>query len=284
MSDGTWPDSDEPRADPPQAASSMPASPGWGSAPGPGGTWLPPGAAPTGAGGSWLPPPVPSAKRNRAHLVWLAITVACVIASGSAGFAIGKDSSQIKSAIKNASAAAGAGPCLGTTPAPDAGSQLVSEMLQLPAGATRPKVASTPHVLSLGQYMTTLYSGSSFERAILIAHCFEVAATETWVEPSGEIVSVYLAQFGDAADARSYILATQTADMSDPGNKIHFSLDGVSDGLLVANPSLDKYGNTLSRLLGDRANVSIIIHVYTPARLPSQAVVDTILRRQSARI
>jgi hypothetical protein len=58
---------------------------------------------------------------------------------------------------------------------------------------------------------------------------------------------------------------------------------GVSDGMYLADPKLDQHGNTLTRLLGDRGHVSMIIHVYVPARL-DQATAVQALQAQYARL
>ena len=58
----------------------------------------------------------------------------------------------------------------------------------------------------------------------------------------------------------------------------------MSDGILIEDPSLNDFGDTTTRLLGDRGNVAILIHVYTPARLASQAFSASLLRQQAARI
>jgi hypothetical protein len=58
----------------------------------------------------------------------------------------------------------------------------------------------------------------------------------------------------------------------------------VPDGMLIEDPSLNEFGDATARLIGDRGNVAIIIHVYEPARLPSQALSISLLREQAARI
>jgi len=80
------------------------------------------------------------------------------------------------------------------------------------------------------------------------------------------ITSVWLIQFGTAADARSYTLSTEQADASDRANTDKFTVSKVLDGMGLGRPALDKYGDTLTRLLGDVGSTSILIHVFVPAR------------------
>ena len=137
---------------------------------------------------------------------------------------------------------------------------------------------------SLDQFVRELYpQAPSFEKRRLVARCFRVATQQGWVLPSGRAVAVYLVQFGTRLDARSYALAVQSADLADPRNKLHGAVRGVSDGILIEAPKLDKYGNTLSRMIGDKGNVAMIIHIFVPAHLPSRTSAVPLLRRQAAR-
>jgi hypothetical protein len=54
--------------------------------------------------------------------------------------------------------------------------------------------------------------------------------------------------------------------------------------MFIGQPSLDHYGNALSRLIGDRGNVAIIMHLLTPAHLPLRGTADAVLRSQAARL
>lgn len=218
------------------------------------------------------------------HLIWLAIAVVAAIASGAVGFDIGKNSAQIAAAIKSSAAAAGARPCPGATVPPAAGSHLASLLVRQPAGVTPLRGPFSHHVLSLGQFVSALYPQNPAYRSQLVDRCFQIAAQRGWTQPSGEIVAVYLIQFQTPADARSYALAAEAGDLADPLNRVHVAVSGVSDGILIEDPSLDKYGNTRTRLLGDQGNVAIIIHVFEPARLPSHAVSMSLLREQAARL
>ncbi|HVB43216.1 MAG TPA: hypothetical protein VNF47_10985 [Streptosporangiaceae bacterium] len=247
-------------------------------------TWMPPPSWP-GQGGPGQSGP--AARRPTAkwiHLSWLALTVAGVIVGGLTGFAIGRSSTQIGAAIKSAGAAAAAGPCTGASTTPGSASQLVRRLLPLPPGAARLKGQFTARVLSVDGYIRELYPSDPAEKSRLAARCFKVAVQLAWVEPSGQTVAIYLSQFGTAADARSYALSSQSGDLLDQANKLHSAVPGVADGLLIQNPTLDKYGNTLSRLIGDHGDVAIIIHLFESARLPARSVADSLLQRQSIRI
>ncbi len=82
----------------------------------------------------------------------------------------------------------------------------------------------------------------------------------------------------------SFTLMLQAADISDPLNSVHSSLSGITDGIPIGRPSLDHFGNTLSRLLGDRRNVAIVIHLLTPGHLPQRRTANALLRRHAARL
>jgi len=59
---------------------------------------------------------------------------------------------------------------------------------------------------------------------------------------------------------------------------------GVSDGIQIGHPALDQYGNTLTRLLGDKGSVAILIHVFVPAHIEPLAPAAALLRSQAARL
>jgi hypothetical protein len=274
----------------PSARGPVPPETGYGAAPPGSVAWTPP---PGGYGwapppGAWAGPawtqPRPSSRR-RVHLSWLAGLLVGIVVSGLLGFSIGRNGSQIGADLKSDGAAAGASPCPGEAAPAGAGRQLVAQLLPLPRGDTELKGAKyAPHALSLNGYLRLLYAGNPTEGDRLTARCFQAAATRAWSESSGVIVAVYMVRFATSADARSYALAAQAADMADPLNKLHTTVTGVADGMLVQDPTLDKYGNTLSRIIGDKDNVAIIIHVFAPAHLPATSFADSLLRRQSARI
>ncbi len=253
----------------PPSVPSMPfASPGPG-----GGTWGTQGGPWGATSYAWgvPPPPARPARTARVHVIWLMVALVTALGCGTAGFVIGKSSDQISAAIKSSGAAAGATPCADTSPAPSAGTRLAGKLLPVPRGARYLKGRYRRQVDSLDQFVRELYpQAPSFEKRRLVARCFRVATQQGWVLPSGRAVAVYLVQFGTRADARSYALAVQSADLADPRNKLHGAVRGVSDGILIEAPKLDKYGNTLSRMIGDKGNVAMIIHIFVPAHLPSR--------------
>jgi hypothetical protein len=138
-------------------------------------------------------------------------------------------------------------------------------------------------VLSLRDYMNELYPGNSTEQLRLTTRCFQTAVHRTWQMPGGTVTSVWLIQFGTAADARSYTLATEQGDAADPANTDKFTVAGVADGMGLARSALDKYGNTVTRLLGDARNTSMIIHIFIPARTDNMAAAH-VLQHQNARL
>jgi hypothetical protein len=58
---------------------------------------------------------------------------------------------------------------------------------------------------------------------------------------------------------------------------------GGGDGLGLTGPALDKYGDTFTYMLGDAGNISMIIHVFVPARTDN-AFAAQVLRAQDARL
>jgi hypothetical protein len=298
MSEDTEPEGTQPSASeagfpgappPPQAA-------GWGpdtSSGGPGYFFTPAGpdgwSAPPGTWGA--PPftwgersPARPARSARVHVIWLVVALVAALGCGAAGFVIGKSSAQISAAIKSDGAAVRARTCaVARTPA-RVGRRLARELLPRPRGAKYLKGRYQHQVDSLRQFLSTLYPDARSEKSRLVARCFLVAAQQGWVLPAGQIVAVYLVRFGYHADARSYALAAQTADLTDPRNKRHGAVAGVSDGMLIEAPAPDKLGNTVSRLIGDKGSVAIIVHVFVPAHLPSRSFATGLLRRQAARL
>ncbi len=241
--------------------------------------------------GAWsqapFPPPTASRARARAWVVGSAVAIAAALIAGTLGYVIGTQHSRIGAAVQNFKAAA-AGPCRTgqTTPDPSAtspaGAALLTGLLPMPRGATQVKVLKQG-VLSLRDYIKELYPGNSTEQLRLTTRCFRTAVHRTWQMPDGTITSVWLIQFGTAADARSYTLATEQGDAADPANTDKFTVARVMDGMGLARPALDKYGNTLTRLLGDAGNISIIIHILIPARTDDIAAAHVLLH-QNARL
>jgi hypothetical protein len=221
------------------------------------------------------------------HVIWLAVALVAAVSCGALGYVIGNHSYQLGAAAKAGAAAANAPRCSSSSStAVGVGVKLASKLLPMPrsVGAKYLRGRYTGQVDSLDQFVSTLYNNSSAERQRLVAQCFQIGAQQGWDLPSGRIVAVYLAQFASSADARSYALATQSADLDDSRNKIHATVSGISDGMLIEAPGLDKYGNTECRLIGDKGNVAIIIHVFEPSHLPSRSLVTPLLLRQAARL
>jgi len=221
-------------------------------------------------------------------VIWLIVALLASLAAGSAGFAVGdafaSHRSAIDAAIGSARAGARTGPCPSAPASGTAGQRLHSLLLPRPAGARPSSSVKTRAVLSLRDYVRALYAGRASIAAQLNARCFQIAANRLWVTASGTVVSIYLAQFATAADARSYMLFTESGDLGVPSVTSHVPVPGVSDGMAVQHAKLDKYGNTFTDLLGDRGNVAIIIHVFVPARLPALARDRSMLTAQSARV
>lgn len=271
-----------------------PAGPG--QPPPPAGTW-PPAGPPPQAGiwpqpGAWPPPsPAPRRSRSRAVLLSAAAAVVAALVAGTAGYFIGVQQSHLGAEARSLGAgfkAAASGPCPAgmTVPAPSAtspaGTALLARALPRPPGATH--VSSLKQgVLSLRDYLSELYPGNAAEQQRLTFRCFQTAVHTTWQSPDGTVTSIWLIEFGTAADARSYTLSTEAADRSDPANSDVFQVPGVGDGLGLGRPRLDQYGNTLTRLLGDAGNVSVIIHIFRPAATANPAAIK-VLQAQNARL
>jgi hypothetical protein len=265
-------------------APGYPGYPGSAWQPSEGLPWPPPNPA------AWPPPPSPPAKRSRARAVVTGaiVALAAALISGSGGYELGVHHSQVNAAMQNLNAVA-SGPCAAgeTQPAPSAtspaGTALLARLLPIPRGDTR--VTSLKQgVLSLHDYLDELYSGNSAEQAHLTARCFQTAVHRTWQTPAGTTVSVWLIQFGTGADARSYTLAGEQGDSAAASaHTARFTVAGVADSAGFADPTLDQYGNTFTRALGDTGNTSIIIHVYVPGETGS-AVASQVLQAQNARL
>jgi len=210
--------------------------------------------------------------------------VVTALIAGSIGYVIGDQHSRIEAAAAGANAAAGCGAGQAPDPAATsaAGTALLARVLPMPSGATLVNGVKQGQ-LSLDDYVNELYSSNPGEKQRLAARCFQVAVHREWSAPSGTAVSIWLIQFGSNAGARSYTLAAQQGDIADPNNTVKFTVPGVADGMCIAAPKLDQDGNTLSRLIGDRGNVTILIHVFVPAQL-NNALAVQVLREQNARL
>jgi hypothetical protein len=218
------------------------------------------------------------------------VALAAAVISGTGGYELGVRHSQISTAMQNLNAVA-SGPCAAgeTVPAPSAtspaGTALLARALPVPQGDTQPTNTNLKEgVLSLHDYVSELYSGSSTEQARLVARCFQTAVHREWQTPAGTTLSVWLIQFGNRADARSYTLSVEQADSAaaTPGTA-RFTVAGVADSAGLADPTLDQYGNTFTRALGDAGTTSIIIHVFTPGQT-NKAAASQLLQAQNARL
>src|SRR5215471_15323219 len=233
------------------------------------------------------PPPTAGRSRARAVVTGSVVALAAALIAGAVGYEIGVQHSRISSAVQGIKAvAAGACPAGETTPDPSAtspaGAALLARLLPVPHGATSAGPLAQG-VLSLRGYLNALYPGNAIEQQRLTTRCFQTAVHRGWQAPGGTIISEWLTQFGTAADARSYTLETEQADAADPANTDKFTIAGVGDGMGLARPALDKYGNTFTRVLGDAGNVSMIIHIYIPARTNNTAAAR-VLQDQNDRL
>lgn len=234
-------------------------------------------------------PSGPSGSRPRRRRAWLAGIAAAVVTGaigGVVGYRVGLDHSQITAANAYVNATSSGCPAGQPTPAPSAtspsGAPLLASLLPMPGGTTRGGTLKQG-VLSLDDYISALYPDNRSEQQRLTARCFQAVVHREWETSGGTLVSIWLIQFATAADARSYTLSTESADSADPANRVKLAVPGVTDGRYLANPQLDQDGNTFTRLLGDRGNVSMIVHVYVPARL-DQATAVQVLQAQYARL
>jgi hypothetical protein len=219
------------------------------------------------------------------HLIWLAVSLVSLVLGGTAGFAIGKAAPQIGASFRSAKAAAGVGPCPSGSLPSGAGAALAGRLLPVPARSRHyTKGDFARQVLTADQLAGEFFRGDSLGRARLTVRCFRIAAQVNWYAPSGAVTVIWLVQFATANDARSFALMLQAGDISNRLNSVHTPLKGVADGMLIGRPSLDHYGNALSRLIGDRGNVAIVIHLLTPGHLAQRSTADALLRRQAARI
>jgi hypothetical protein len=216
------------------------------------------------------------------------VALAAAVISGSAGYELGLQHSRIGAAVQNLNAVA-SGSCTAgaASPAPSAtspaGTALLARLLPVPKG-DKQITALKQGVLSLSDYMQELYPDNSSEQARLVARCFQTAVHRTWLTPDGTTVSVWLIQFGSRSDARSYTLSTEQGDASAaPAGTDKFTVAGVADSMGFADPTLDQDGNTLTRVLGDAGNTSIIIHLFIPAQTNNPAS-SQVLKAQNARL
>jgi len=238
---------------------------------------------------SWYAPASDAPKGGtRVHVSWLIAALAAALCLGLGGLAvgyyIGDHHEQISAAIKGTQAPAAGPPCEAKSAPSVIYKTLLVMLLPAPVGSQKPTGVNAAQELSLNAYVQQLYSDPAYETPRLRARCFQGAVHRWWATGSGQIVSIYLIQFGSPVDARSYALATEAADLKGAGNTIHAAVPGVLDGVQIGHPALDNYGNTLTRLIGDWSSVVILIHVYEPAHLDPPAKAVALLRNQAARI
>jgi hypothetical protein len=223
----------------------------------------------------------------RAVVTAAVVALTAALSAGGVGYEIGMQHSRIGAVVEGLKAAA-AGPCPVGNTTPDAsatspaGAAVLARLLPVPPGAKQlPDVKQG--VLSLSDFLNEVYPGNRTEQLVLTDHCFQTAVNRTWQTPGGSAIEVWLIQFGTADDARSYTLSTEQTDASDAANTDKFAITTVGDGMGIGRPALDKFGNTLMRLLGDTGNISMIIHIYAPARLENAAAAR-VLQAQNARL
>jgi hypothetical protein len=236
--------------------------------------------------GGWPQPP--QRRARRAVVTGAIVAVAAALISGSVGYGLGLQHSRIGVAVQNINAVASGSCPAGTASAAlsatsPAGTALLARLLPVPK-ADKQVTTLKQGVLSLSDYMQELYPDNSDERARLVARCFQTAVHRTWLTPGGTTVSVWLIQFGNHADARSYTLSTEQADASAvPAGTAKFTVAGVTDSMGFGDPTLDKDGNTFTRVLGDAGNTSMIIHIFIPAET-NDAASSQVLKAQNARL
>jgi len=229
--------------------------------------------------------PMPAQRPVRqARVAWIVAAIAGIILSGGVGLGVGYYLGDHQAQIAAAAQVAGAGSGSCRRPAIGAGQLLAGQLLPLPAGATPATGAMAQRVLTVQQYANLLYPGRSSETTELQALCFQAAAHQWWRGTSGTIVSVWLIQFGDQEQARSYTRYTEQGDLADPANTGHFQVAGIADGVGIVRPSVDKYGYTLTRALGDKGSTVILMHVLVLGTVAPPNSVRALMLAQAARL
>jgi hypothetical protein len=253
------------------------------------------GPSPYGPAYWGQPIAAPRQGRARVHVLWLTVTVIVAILTGSTAYYLGTHHTEQSASARHDSGIAlphtpppaGSTQCAPTEVAASPDSKLISELIPPPVGSTRPASAATPRAYSLHAYVTQLYGNSAVnhEQALLASRCFQTAVNGEWQTHAGTLVSIWLVQFADNAGARSYALGQQQEDLTLTGAHGRWEhVSGVSDGLLIQDSGLDKYGNSFSRMFGDSGHIMILIHVFVPARWDSEPSMAALLRDQAARI
>lgn len=242
--------------------------------------------------------PVPAARpsRTRLHATWLAIAVLAAIFAGAGGYAVGTHHNA--SAAGHSQAAnnpdlnlpagpIGARPCAATETAATPGAQLISDLLPRPTGSTLVPGIGAPRAYSLRDYVRALYSPADFTavEGQMAARCFRTAVHGEWRTSAGVLVSIWLVQFASPTGAQSYTLGQANTDVSlGDGKGGDATVSGVPDGVILESPSMDKYGDTLTRMFGCIGPVSILIHYFQPAYVPRRATAEQVLQAQASRL
>jgi hypothetical protein len=257
----------------------------------------PPDPFGTGTGGyPGQPPPAPRKSLVRVHASWLAAVLIVAVLAGGGGYLVGRHGPGHASSASPALNPPASGTTPGETPAeaepcaasltaasPDA--KLLRSLLPMPAGARR--VVGRPKSYALKPYVHALYASSDYgaEEALLAGRCFEAAVNSEWRTSTGMLVSIWLIQFAGSSGAQSYALGQASTDVTDlRGHGRHAQVAGVTDGSIIQSPQLDKYGNTLTRLFGTAGPVTILIHEFEAAYLPTEASAETVLLAQAKRL
>jgi hypothetical protein len=221
--------------------------------------------------------------QTRARTAWILAAIAGMVLSGFVGLTVGYYIGGHRAQISASAQVAGAGTGSCRVPAASAGQLVAVQLLPVPAGSSITG-SGTQRVLTVQQYANMLYSGRPGETTELRSLCFQTAAHLMWREPSGKLVSIWLIQFGNPDQARSYARYTEQGDLAAAANTSHFPVSGVADGIGIATPSVDKYGFTLTRALGDKGSVVVLMHVFALGKVAPPAEVRALLRAQDARI
>ena len=233
MPDSFWPhDADQPAEQPgppapgqpgpgqPHPPASQPYPAAWPGQPQPGGL-----DSPWYGAYQWASPAPPRRGRARLHLAWLGATLAVAIVVGAAGYDLGTHSKTATAPPQHPAAGgaaatsappAGPPPCAASVTASIGDSRLLSELLPVPPGATRPTGSPAPKVYTLNAYVAALYAPGPVaiqEKALLTGRCFQTAVNGQWLTSTGTLVSIWLVQFAVTSGAESYALGQQNKDV-----------------------------------------------------------------------
>ncbi len=182
---------------------------------------------------------------------------------------------------------AGPPPCAASVTASIGDSRLLSELLPVPPGATRPTGSPAPKVYTLNAYVAALYAPGPVaiqEKALLTGRCFQTAVNGQWLTSTGTLVSIWLVQFAVTSGAESYALGQQNKDVQLMGAHGRTKLVRGVRAWLIEDNGLDAAGNTTARLFGYVGPVMILIHVFTPGSVAAEPPLAALLREQAARL